>query len=218
METQKKKSTERTSRKMLFKGLICLTCVYLPVFAGASGVGRLVWVARVLRLVVHVSGRRWAGLTSPASSSSRRAALLADSSQLALALGDGLGGESEGQLEQVNLAPEGIYLGGWWGGSRRREEGRAGGGGYREERRRGVGEDGGQESRGRGELRWLWSEREKERWRLTLKYCDCFTSGCAVRISHTAVHISICSRLWCMWNDTSEWLTSKLHIHVNGHH
>lgn len=56
---------------------------------------------------------------SPASSSSRRAARLADSSQLALALGDGLGGESEGQLEQVNLTPEGIYLGGWCGGRAR---------------------------------------------------------------------------------------------------
>lgn len=39
-------------------------------------------------------------------------------------------------------------------GEGRRGE-RGGGGGYREERRRGVGEDGGQESRGRGELRWL---------------------------------------------------------------
>lgn len=90
-----------------------------PVLPGASGMGRLVRVARVLRLIVHVSGRRWAGLTSPASSP--RAALLADSSQLALALRDGFGGESQRQLEQVNLAPEGIYLGGRWGGCRRRE-------------------------------------------------------------------------------------------------
>lgn len=77
-------------------------CAYLngsypPVLSGASGMGGLVWVARVLRLVVHVSGRRWAGFTSPASS--RRAALLADASQLVFALGDGLGGESQGQFE-----------------------------------------------------------------------------------------------------------------------
>lgn len=36
-----------------------------------------------------------------------------------------------------------------------KEGGESGGGGYKEERSRGVGEDGGQESRGRGELRWL---------------------------------------------------------------
>lgn len=93
--------------------------------------GGLVRVARVLRLVVHVSGRRRAGFanpSSPSSSSAPRAPLLADSSQLALALGDGLGGEGQGQLEQVNLAPEGIYLGGRRGGSRRREsKGRGGG-------------------------------------------------------------------------------------------
>lgn len=89
-----------------------------PVLAGALGVGRLVRVARVLRLVVHVSACWRAGLTSPASStsSSSSACPTSSSSQLALALGDGLGGECEGQLEQVNLAPEGIYLGGWRGG------------------------------------------------------------------------------------------------------
>lgn len=103
--------------------------------AGAPGVGGLVRVARVLRLVVHVSGRRRAGCASPASSSSPCAPLLTDSSQLALALGDGPGGEGQGQLEQVNLAPEGIYLGGRW-------EGKGGGG-----------EDGGEESRSRAELR-----------------------------------------------------------------
>lgn len=81
----------------------------------------LVRVARVLRLVVHVSGWWRAGFASTASSSSPRAPLLADSSQLALALGDGLGGESQGQFEQVNLTPEGIYLEGRVGGSRRRE-------------------------------------------------------------------------------------------------
>ncbi len=135
--------------------------LYVPVLAGASGVGGLVWVARVLRLVVHVSGRRWAGFTSPASSSSPRAALLADSSQLALALGDGLGGESQGQLQQVNLTPEGIYLGGRWGGKQEKGGGRAGE--ATEKEGRGVGEDGGQESHSWGELRWLWSERDGQR-------------------------------------------------------
>lgn len=103
----------------------------LPVLAGALGVGRLVRVARVLRLVVHVSGRQWAGLTSPASSSS--ASSSASSSQLTLAFGDGFGGECEGQLEQVNLAPEGIYLGGWRGGQAGKV-GYAGGGAFTERR------------------------------------------------------------------------------------
>lgn len=66
---------------------------------------------------------------SPASSSSSSASTPSPSSQLTLALGDGLGGECKGQLEQVNLAPEGIYLGG-------RRGGRAGKGG----RKRGTGE------------------------------------------------------------------------------
>lgn len=40
-------------------------------------------------------------------------------------------------------------------GEGRRGERGGGGEGYKEERSRGVGEDGGQESHGRGELRWL---------------------------------------------------------------
>lgn len=100
--------------------------------------GRLVRVTRVLRFVVHFSGGRRAGFESSASSSSSsaRAARLADAAQLALALGDGLGGEGQRQLEQVNLAPEGIYLGGRGGGGRGRSRwargaggGRGGGGG-----------------------------------------------------------------------------------------
>lgn len=68
-------------------------------FAGAPGVRGLVGVARVLRLVVHVSaaGRR-ADLSGPSPSTT-------GSAQLALALSDGLGGECQGQLEQVNFAP-----------------------------------------------------------------------------------------------------------------
>ena len=74
--------------------------------AGGAGVRGLVGVARVLRLVVHVSGAgRRADLAGPSPSSTGRAALRAGSAQLALALGDGLGGEGQGQLEQVNLAP-----------------------------------------------------------------------------------------------------------------
>lgn len=140
---------------------MCVTLRDPPVLAWASGMGRLVWVARVLRLVVHVSGRRWAGLTSPASSP--RAALLADSSQLALALWDGFGGESQGQLEQVNLGPEGIYLGGRWGGSRRREVG--------ERRTRGGrGWWVGKSQQGRAEEAVIW-KRRKDR-EIVYIYCS----------------------------------------------
>lgn len=79
-------------------------------------------------------------MSPAASSSSRRAALLTHSSQLALAFRDGLAGEHKGQLKQVNLTPEGIYLEGQLGGPRRREDGEQRGLRTREKaRRRGRG-------------------------------------------------------------------------------
>lgn len=72
--------------------------------------GRLVGVARVRRLVVHVGGWRWAGFPGP--SCPRAAAFLPDHAQLALATADGLGGEGQREAQQVHFTPEGIYLGG----------------------------------------------------------------------------------------------------------
>lgn len=145
----------------------CTCDLYLPVFAGASRVGGLVRVARILRLVVHVSGRRRAGLMSPAaSSSSRRATLLTHSSQLALAFRDGLAGEHEGQLQQVDLTPEGIYLEGQLECSAERRT--VSRGGYGSEERPGGKRQGGSRTvagvkvragGGGGEKRWLTSAR-----------------------------------------------------------
>lgn len=42
----------------------------------------------------------------------RAAALLPDHAQLALAVADGLGRESQREAQQVHFTPEGIYLGG----------------------------------------------------------------------------------------------------------
>ena len=150
-------------KDIVMSWLSCVTCVNPPVLAGGPGVRGLVRVSRVLRLVVHVSDWRWADFASPdssssSSSSSPRDAVLSDSSQLGLTLRDGLGGESQRKLEQVNLTPEGIYLGGRRGGSRRREAGRRG----RLER----GEGGERTVGGRdaaGELRWMGPERDRER-------------------------------------------------------
>lgn len=85
------------------------TC-YTPVLPRVAGVRGLVGVARVLRLVVHVRGR-WAGFAPVGPSSPR--AVLPGSAQLTLAVADGLGGEGQWQAEELNLTPEGIYLGGW---------------------------------------------------------------------------------------------------------
>lgn len=79
-------------------------------FAGTARVGRLVGVARVHRLVVHVGGRRWAGFLGP--SCPKAAALLPDHTQLTLAVAEGLGGESQREAQQFHFTPEGIYLGG----------------------------------------------------------------------------------------------------------
>lgn len=73
--------------------------------------GRLVGVARVRRLVVHVGGRRWAGFPGP-SCPRAAAAFLPDHAQLALTTADGLGGEGQREAQQVHFTPEGIYLGG----------------------------------------------------------------------------------------------------------
>lgn len=73
--------------------------------------GRLVGVARVRRLVVHVGGQRWAGF--PGHSCPRAAAaFLPDHAQLALVMADGLGGKGQREAQQVHFTPEGIYLGG----------------------------------------------------------------------------------------------------------
>lgn len=71
--------------------------------------GRLVGVARVYRLVVHVRCRWWAGFPGP-SYTRATATFLPDHAQLALAIADG--GEGQGEAQQVHFTPEGIYLGG----------------------------------------------------------------------------------------------------------
>lgn len=96
----------------------CLRCTttygLLPVFTGASRVGRLVGVARVHRLVVHVRGRRWAGFPGP-SYARATATFLPGHAQLGLTTADGLGGEGQREAQQVHFTPEGIYLGGLGG-------------------------------------------------------------------------------------------------------
>ncbi len=72
--------------------------------------GRLVGVARVRRLVVHVGGWRWAGFPDPCGP--RTAAFLPDHTQLALVVADGLGGDGQREAQQFHFTPEGIYLGG----------------------------------------------------------------------------------------------------------
>lgn len=96
--------------KIILVAALRTICGPPPVFPGASRVGRLVGVARVRRLVVHVGGWRWAGFPGP--SCPRAAALLPDHAQLALATADGLGGEGQREAQQVHFTPEGIYLGG----------------------------------------------------------------------------------------------------------
>lgn len=88
--------------------------------------GRLVGVARVRRLVVHVGGWRWAGFPGPFCP--RAAAFLPDHAQLALATADGLGGEGQREAQQVHFTPEGIYLGGLYKKFKKR-----GGGGEEDE-------------------------------------------------------------------------------------
>jgi len=78
------------------------------VFAGTPRVGRLVGVARVCRLVIHVRGQRWAEFQC--HSCPRAAALLPDQTQLALAVADGLGSKSQRKAQQVHFTSEGIYL------------------------------------------------------------------------------------------------------------
>lgn len=73
--------------------------------------GRLVGIARVRRLVVHVRGRRWAGFPGP-SYTRATATFLPDHTQLALVTVDGLGGDGQREAQQVHFSPEGIYLGG----------------------------------------------------------------------------------------------------------
>lgn len=78
-------------------------------FARTSGVGRLVGVAWVCWLVVHVWGQRRAEFAC--HSCPQAATLFPDHTQLAFAAADGLGGKSQRKTQQVHFIPEGIYLG-----------------------------------------------------------------------------------------------------------
>lgn len=82
-------------------------CVYTPVLARATGMRRLVGIARVLGFIVHVWGR-WAGFVDPGSAP----VTLGCTGQLSFALGEGFGRESKRQLQQLNFTPERIYFGG----------------------------------------------------------------------------------------------------------
>lgn len=79
-------------------------------FAGASWIGRLVGVARVHWLVVHVRGREWAGFHGP-SYTQDTATFIQDHSQLVLVVANGLGGECQREAQQVHFTSEGLYLG-----------------------------------------------------------------------------------------------------------
>ena len=71
--------------------------------------GRLVGVARVRGVVVHVGGRWWAVLPGP-SYAPATATFLPNRAQLAFAIADRLGGDSQREAQQVHFTPEGIYL------------------------------------------------------------------------------------------------------------
>lgn len=70
---------------------------------------RLVGVARVSRIVVHVGGWWWAVFPGP-SYPRATATSLPDRAQLGLAIADRLGGEGQREAQQVHFTPEGIYL------------------------------------------------------------------------------------------------------------
>lgn len=87
------------------------TCVCVPVLARTAGMGRLVRIARVLWLVVHIWGYR-AGFVDPSSTPGA----FCGCAQLSFALWDGFRWQGQRQLQQFNLTPESIYLGGWMTG------------------------------------------------------------------------------------------------------